>query len=580
PEKVELPKLTQKASLSPPAESSIQNGIDHFILAKLQAENLEMSPLAAKEIIARRLALDITGLPPEQAIFDAFCKEELTYEALVDKLLAQATFGEKWASWWLDLARYADSKGYEKDNGRSIWRYRDWVIKALNDDMPYDQFTVEQLAGDLLENPSEDQLIATAFHRNTMTNDEGGTEDEEFRVAAIIDRVNTTFSVWQSTTMECVQCHSHTYDPFKNEEYYGAMAFFNNTRDEDSVYDDPKLKFYEDSDKQLVANIKQWILDYGAKEELAEQFEDFLMFNEPTYHVHHAKDFTNGELADTKWLALWSNGSCHFENIYTQGHNNIFIKYRSRYDGNQFTLRKDDAAGEILAEFTLNKTAGNVIQSFPIKSLNDSIKLFIEVKNPALKAEESTCYISWFAFLPDLPGKEQAKYAEMQEGFSRLLNTNTPTVPILIENPDYMRRQTKLFERGNWLLQKEVIPPSTPQTLNAWDENWPKNRLGFSKWLVSKENPLTARTVVNRVWQQLYGYGIVASLEDMGTQCDPPFHPELLDWLALRFMNEHRWSIKALIKEIVMSGTYRQQSESSPSLHAIDPSNRLYARGP
>ena len=182
PEKVEVPKLTEEAGFSNYNTSFVKNGIDHFILNRLQKENVEPNSTAANHILARRVALDITGLPPDTVLFQNFKQGNTSYEVLVDSLLSRTSFGEKWASWWLDMARYADTKGYEKDQGRSMWQYRDWVIKALNADMPYDQFTIEQLAGDLLPNPSIDQLIATAFHRNTMNNDEGGTEDEEFRV--------------------------------------------------------------------------------------------------------------------------------------------------------------------------------------------------------------------------------------------------------------------------------------------------------------------------------------------------------------------------------------------------------------
>ncbi|MEK9517696.1 MAG: DUF1549 domain-containing protein, partial [Flavobacteriaceae bacterium] len=211
----------------------LSNPIDYFIASRMEEKDLLPNPGALNNIIARRLAFDITGLPPDPVLFQSFVSGEISYENYVNRLLIDSSYGEKWASWWLDLARYADTMGFEKDPGRTIWNYRDWVIKALNRDLPYDQFTIEQLAGDLLPDPSLDQLIATAFHRNTMNNDEGGTDDEEFRVAAVIDRVNTTFDVWQSTTMSCVQCHSHPYDPFLQKEYYQVMAFFNNTRDED-----------------------------------------------------------------------------------------------------------------------------------------------------------------------------------------------------------------------------------------------------------------------------------------------------------------------------------------------------------
>lgn len=580
PDKVEVPAISQEAGFAADGSSNfIQNGVDNFIFARLDNEALHPNPSAAKNIIARRLALDLTGLPPDQKLFDAFTNGRLPYETMVDTLLARKDYGEKWASWWLDLARYADTKGYEKDMGRNMWRYRDWVIGAFNQNMPYDQFTTEQLAGDLLPDPTTDQLIATAFHRNTMNNDEGGTEDEEFRVASVIDRVNTTFSVWQSTTMECVQCHSHPYDPFTHEEYYKAMAFFNNSRDEDTPDESPNIRFYDDRQRQDVDKVIAWVKKYGS-EEAVKVYHDFLTFNEPKYLAHNAVDFTNGELADTKYLALWDDGSCTLKNVNTQWAGFMYMNYRSDIDGTQMTIRKNNAEGEILARFITNKTDDNTIRKIPFKSTDGTIDLYFETNNDKIKKQVSTSYITWFAFLEDIPGKSQQGYRGITETFLTLLNDHTPLLPIMQDNHSDMARATQVFDRGNWLMKTDTVEPGVPKTLNDWESGWEGNRLGLSKWIVSKKNPLTARTFVNRVWHQLFGRGIVASVEDMGTQSDPPSHPELLDWLSLRFMNEHDWDVKALIKDIVMSGTYRQSSENSPELYQKDPNNDLYARGP
>lgn len=580
PENVEVPPITVEANLMADGDQAfVQNDIDHFILARLENESLTPNSPAAKNIILRRLAFDLTGLPPNQKLIKDFMEGTLSYEEVVDQLMAASTFGEKWASWWLDLARYADTKGYEKDQGRSMWRYRDWVIEAFNNDMPYDKFTTEQLAGDLLPDPSVDQLIATAFHRNTMNNDEGGTEDEEFRVASVLDRVNTTFSVWQSTTMECVQCHSHPYDPFTHDEYYKAMAFFNNTADEDTPDESPNIRFWNDAQKKKKNEILSWIKEHGSEEVLT-YYEDFLTFMEPKYLAHDATDFVNGELADTKYLALWDDGSCVLNGVNTKGASSFYMNYRGFMDGTTMTIKKNDAQGEVLAQFKINKTDGNQIRKIPIKKIDEKVNLYFETNNDGIPKQVSTSYITWFAFLPDMPVTTSAGFQEINRSFLELLNADTPTLPIMVENHSDMARATQIFERGNWLLQADTVQPGTPKSLNPYKEDWTKNRLGLSKWLVSKENPLTARTFVNRVWHQLFGRGIVASLEDMGTQSDPPSHPELLDWLSLRLMNEHQWGMKALIKDIVMSGTYRQSSEASPDLYQKDPNNELYARGP
>ena len=580
PNKVEVPPVTLKASLGTEGtDKFIQNNIDHFVFARLENEVLAPNPPAAKNIIIRRLALDLTGLPPSDALIKNFTYGTISYEEAVEQLLAQSTFGEKWTSWWLDLARYADTKGYEKDQGRSMWRYRDWVIDAFNRDMPYDQFTTEQLAGDLLPDPSVDQLIATAFHRNTMNNDEGGTEDEEFRVASVLDRVNTTFSVWQSTTMECVQCHSHPYDPFKHEEYYQAMAFFNNTADEDTTDESPNIRFWNEAQKKKREEIISWVKTYGSQEQV-DQYKDFLTFTEPKYLVHDAEEFNNGELADTKYLALWDNGSCIMKNVNTRDASAMYLNYNSSLNGSTMTIRNNDKEGEILARFKINKTNGNIIRKIPFKKTTDKLNLYFEANNDGIPKQVSTSYITWFAFLPDISGDTPSEFEKVNRAILELLNADTPTLPIMVDNYSDMARTTQIFERGNWLLKADTVVPRTPKSLNPYKEQWPQNRLGLSKWLISKENPLTARTLVNRVWHQLFGRGIVASLEDMGTQSDPPSHPELLDWLSLRFMNEHRWSMKNLIKEIVMSGTYRQSSIATPELYQKDPNNELYARGP
>ena len=238
-----------------------ENEIDHFILAKLKENDLTPAPRARKEILLRRLSLDLTGLPPTDEQARSFLEDQSAnaYETLVDNLLASPHFGERWAAMWLDLARFSDTKGYEKDLYRNIWKYRDWVINALNNDMSFDRFTTEQLAADLLKDPTEEQLIATAFHRNTMANDEGGTDNEEFRVASVLERVGTTFEVWQGTTMGCVQCHSHPYDPIRHEEFYKFMGFFNNAQDRDIYSEQPRLFTYEGKDAAKVQGIIEWI---------------------------------------------------------------------------------------------------------------------------------------------------------------------------------------------------------------------------------------------------------------------------------------------------------------------------------
>ena len=580
PKSVAIPKGKETASFLPASSANfIQNDIDYFVAKKLRQLQLKPNPRAAKEILARRVAFDLTGLPPDKALLEQWKADEITYEVMVDSLLSQKSYGEKWASWWLDLARYSDTKGYEKDQGRSMWQYRDWVIRALNKDTPYNQFTIEQLAGDLLPNPTRDQLIATAFHRNTMNNDEGGTEDEEFRIAAGIDRVNTTFSVWQSTTMECVQCHSHPYDPFRHKDYYELFAFFNNSRDEDIPSEAPVLRFYSPVQQKEVDKINSWISKYG-NEKTATAYRNFLAYTEPVYNAHDFVDFRNGAYDDHAALNLWDDGSCKLRKTNTNEGTTMYLKYNSPYTGTVLTFRKNNAEGEVLGRLKLGKTTNTIIQKIPFGKVEGTFDLFVETNNDLVTKNANVLGLYWVAFMPDIPGKINSGYSEINKALIGMLNSSVPSVPIMVENPEGRQRTTQIFERGNWLLKGDSVRPATPMALNPWKEEWPRNRLGLSQWIVSDQNPLTARTLVNRVWHQIFGRGLVTTLEDIGSQSAPPTHPELLDWLALRFMQEHQWSIKSLIKEIVSSGTYRQSSEASPELYLSDPNNEFYARGP
>ncbi|MDA0315688.1 MAG: DUF1553 domain-containing protein [Bacteroidetes bacterium] len=580
-EPVKAPQLPSKLTTAGLGGNDAQAlaPIDFFVQEQLSTQGVSPAPKEDPMRLLRRVALDITGLPPSEALVSDFYSGKISHEQAVDQLLNADAYGEKWATWWLDLARYADTKGYERDVSRTFWPYRDWVIRSLNADKPFDQFTIEQLAGDLLPDPTQDQLTATAFHRNTMNNDEGGTEDEEFRVAAVLDRVNTTFEVWQSTTMACVQCHSHPYDPIRHEEYYQSLAFFNNTRDEDTHDEEPKLRFYEVEDQAKVDQIVNWATGNEGKMS-AKQRANFLKFYEPKYAAHLATDFKNAELIDTKWLGLWPGGSALYKNIDTKGSDQVLLNYWSGVDGTKMTIRKDGPAGEILASFVINKTQGELIREIPFKPLQGKVNLYFEAQNPRVAAQQHTSSIVWFAFVPSLKGKEKLGFTALKKSWEELLQVRGTQLPILIENPDYMARPTFVFERGNWMVPGEKVSPKTPKELGTWKKEWPANRLGFAYWLTAPENPLTARTLVNRVWDQLFGRGLTATFEDMGTQSDPPSHPELLDYLAWKIVQDYDWSIKSLIREIVTSATYQQSSTISTAAYQKDPNNQWYARGP
>ncbi len=568
------------SGVSSPSEEWAKNDIDYLILDKLNQENLQPSPEAARPTLIRRVYLDLIGLPPTPEQAEQFIQDTAgdAYEKVVDQLLASPHYGEKWASWWLDLARYADTKGYEADPSRVIWRFRDYVIKSFNEDKPFNQFTTEQLAGDMLPDPTDDQLIATGFHRNTMNNDEGGTDDEEFRVAAVIDRVSTTWEVWQSTTMSCVQCHSHPYDPIRHEEYYKSMAFFNNTRDEDVSGEHPLLRSYEEEDQKKLDAIKLWVRQQ-ADEKRAFEINRFVKTLEPKYHAHVFDDFKNGELNGYKLLSIRPGGSARIKQINLDHKTNLFINYSMNVPGGSFEIRKDHLKGEVIASVTLKQTKGSEVIEIPLKPSEGTHDLYFLFRNPNLKKDQRVCSIEWFSFQDDLPGKNNVHFASVKTSVLELLNKGVENTPVLIENTALQKRETKIFERGNWMLRGEVVNPDVPRSLNLTAQNVQPNRLGFAQWLMSKENPLTARTIVNRFWEQIFGFGLVETLEDFGSQGAQPTHPELLDWLALRMMNDHHWSMKKLLKDIVMSATYRQESRITEEVLAKDQRNQWFARG-
>lgn len=560
----------------------IKNEVDHFIYERLDKENLKPSPEADKPTLLRRASLDLTGMLPSQKIADQYLNDNSNkaYETLIDSLMASDHFGEKWAAMWLDLARYADTKGYERDDSRSIWHYRDWLIKAFNHDKPYDQFITEQIAGDLLPNPTDDQYVATAFHRNTMTNDEGGTDNEEFRTAAVIDRVNTTWQALLGTTFGCVQCHSHPYDPFTHDEYYKFMAFFNDTRDEDSYDDYPLLRHFNDSMRQKLNELTEWVQE-NASSERAKDVNCFLRTWQPSINSLTADQFVNSELADTKFLVFRNHAVARLRHVDLENKNLLIYRYAGYKKDGVWAIHLDKPDGPIVKVLSPDTTSDWKITETGIPLNNGVHDIYFTYTNPHLKNEiDNGQMMDWFCFTQQFPGKGKPGYEVNKKIFWSLLTAKVPTTPVMMDNPASMHRATNVFERGNWLVKGDVVTPAVPHALNPMPKNAPNNRLGLAMWMTSKENPLTSRTMVNRVWEQLFGTGLAETLEDMGTQGIPPTHQELMDWLSWNFMNDYKWSVKKLLKEIVMSATYRQDSKLTPEALEKDPSDKLYERGP
>lgn len=556
--------------------------IDKFILAELNKQGLQPSPKADKATLLRRVSLDLIGMPAPDSLAKAYLKDKSpdAYEKLVDALLASPRFGERWASMWLDLARYADTKGYERDPGRQIWRYRDWLIRALNRDMPYNQFLQEQIAGDLLPNPTDEQYLATAFHRNTTTNDEGGTDNEEFRVAAVVDRINTTFETLLGTTFACTQCHGHPYEDIKHEEYYRVMAYFNNTRDEDTYEDYPLLRHYPTADSVKLDSLCKWVAQVSTPKRSLEMYT-FLKTLQPAIYSIAGDRFVNSELYDTKTLVMRKDGTARFKQVDIKGKSKLICRIRTQAPGGRWEIHQDSVNGPLVMSYDLTDTKGWQIVELEVKSSPGKHDLYWVYHNPNIKdANQGGMSFDWFHFTEPFPGKEAADYAKYQADFWHLLNSSPATTPVMVENPSLMQRKTQLFERGNWMVKGKEVDPGVPKILGSTPTNSPKNRMGFAQWLTNPQNPLTARTFVNRLWEQVFGMGLVETLEDMGSQGTPPTHPELLDYLAWQFTHSQKWSIKTALKAIVSSATYQQRSESNPELREKDPYNRYYAHGP
>ncbi len=805
-----------------------RNGLDSFVLARLESEGLKPQPQADVEILARRVALDLTGLPPAPEEVDRFLADNDSgaFERYVDLLLAKPAYGEHWARMWLDLARYADSAGYADDPPRTIWPYRDYVIRAFNANLPFDQFTIEQIAGDLLPDPSEDQLKATAFHRNTMTNSEGGTNDEEFRNVAMIDRVNTTFAVWMGTSMACAQCHNHKYDPISQKEYFQLFAFLNNTADADRPDEAPLLTFDTDEIRthraelnlgldaldakfrsetpNLAAAAYEWARVFGAKMEwqspkpvsamsgaghaitvlddssvmvvpkgtnlLRDTYTIDLPFDSATtltalriealthealggngpgmagnffvrsvrakllpvpnqagpltrfvrvelprrgsIRLAELQVFSSGEniakdsvptqsstagearpaLAvdgksdgalsmtqeeDQPWfeidlrsvrpverIVVWPGAEPgnrlegfrvvaldeKRQTVWEQAGNSAPRKevtfelagprevelVNASADYNQDNLdealvandapksaryfRKRSEKGwavggatgkdhvlllglakpvDVPRGATLSVTIGqqssaekNLLGHFRIGTTSDgraaeyvdtppSVRAALAV-GPASRdfraddAQRDPIVAHFVRHIAPGLRDERERYARLQRERDEL---KPQTLPIYRELTGKDRRATRIQVRGNFLVTTDEVAEGVPAAWHPLPGNAKPDRLGLARWLVDADNPLTARVVVNRFWEQIFGIGIVRTSEEFGSQGEQPVNQDLLDWMATELVAQ-RWNVKAFLRVLVTSASYRQSSRVTPEVLEKDPDNRLVSRGP
>ena len=722
-----------------------QAGLDKFILARLQQGGLHPSAQADRRALIRRVSLDITGVPPTPAEVEDFVNDTSpnAYEKVVDRLLASSRYGERMAIRWLDAARYADTNGYQSDGYRHMWRWRDWVIDAFNDNKPFDEFTIEQIAGDLLPKPRRDQVIATGFNRNHRTSAEGGLVEEEFRVEYVADRVETTATVWLGLTVGCARCHDHKYDPLLQKEFYQLFAFFNHLPERGLVYnfgneeplikaptpeDETKLAVLdkeqasaEKSWKQLDGKInkaqrswEKWVqasdapdwvpgdglilhfpLDGSLREETGVYrrpvsynplttpdpvppvrpfvVEDKEGDEDEEEHEVGTLDFDKGPLGQ----AARFDGKTHVEGgpgfefsfldpftfsawIYPTlpngailsktellpkeaGHGlylrdgKVFLYINNRwtdislrlyggqpiemnrwhhvaatYDGgrkargvhlyvNGEEQGKEIDWNDLIFPFGSDEPfrigAGGGEPNF--QGLIDDVRVY----DRALPPEEAKL-LPVRATVTEIARKRAGKRTTLEASKLRsafldraapaeiatarnrlrdarrertLFHDGIPTVMVMMDSKE--PRQAYILKRGSYEAHGDKVDPGTPAILSSFKPEWPRNRLGLARWLVDRSNPLTARVTVNRLWQMFFGVGLVKTTENFGSQGEKPPHQDVLDWLAVDFM-ENGWDVKGIVKTIVTSATYRQSSKTTPELIERDPENRLYARGP
>jgi len=711
----------KNAEVPKPKGSWGKSQIDKFVLGKLEEAGLSPGKEANKETLIRRLTFDITGLPPTLGEIDAFLNDKSpnAYEKLVDRLLKSPRYGEHMARYWLDAARYGDTHGLHLDNYRSMWPYRDWVINAFNTNMPFDQFTTEQLAGDLLPNRTVENQVASGFNRCNVTTSEGGSIAEEYYVRYAVDRTSTTSTVWLGLTAGCATCHDHKFDPISMKEFYSMYAFFNNitenAMDGNKAKVPPIVTIYTEEDKKKIADLDKQIAalnkelapygqnsqkykDWTAKADAGKitlkkpekpylhlRFEEITSLKIPmegsaaptaqlkskelnvSKHITNGKsgqalkldgkDFVEvGEFANFErnqgfsyggWIkhnglngatliSKMDNTSYHRGwDLYFEGDKavvhiindwpgdalkvttnakvprnkwvHVFATYdgSSRADGikiyfdgkNQpYKVNNKTLTKTIKSKATLN--IGRRYTSAPFKGEIDEVMIFDRTLNPlevvALygklpvenilkveakkrnkkqKGELHKFYLEYFS-----EGyKEVNKKLQAFKGQKKKIDDEAPTTLVMEERKT--PRGAYVLDRGQYDQRREKVEPTTPAFLPAFPKDAPKNRLGFAKWLLLKDHPLTSRVTINRVWQQLFGTGIVKTAEDFGSQGEWPSHPMLLDHLAYKFMHEG-WDMKKMIKYMVMSDSYKQDSTVSAKALKVDPYNRLISRGP
>lgn len=587
--------------------------IDYFVNASLSKLEVTPSPTADRSTLIRRISLDLTGLLPTPEETEAFVNnnDPDAWIKLVDRLLASPHYGERWGRHWLDQARYADSHGYSVDGGRDMWPYRDWVIKALNDDLAFDQFTIEQLAGDLLPDRTKSQLIASAFHRNTLINQEGGSDREQFRIESVIDRVNTTSAVWLGLTVGCAQCHTHKFDPITHREYYEMFSFFNNTEDANGTGPTVEVKQFEilnngpkpiAPSKPDATQVAKWLpvryehhrTSTGAALKRLPDNSVLVDKSAKKKEAYDLKISTNLKTVAALRIRTLPDKSLPKKGPGTASNGNFVLTNLSvTLDGKPLRLKAafadheqpDYPASHLIDRDRKTGWAINVGrgQKAKMNAEHEVIVLFdkpIAANGKPLTVRmehglHDNYLVGRFALelsasAPSIPkGKEPVIVKPRTGKLMVMKELSKPRSTYILTRGDFTRPDKEAGELAPGVLSK--VKPSLPESSTR------HNRLDLAKWLIDPANPLTPRVTVNRTWMRYFGRGLVETEEDFGTQGSPPTHPELLDYLSHRFI-EDGWSMKKIHRLIVTSETYRRSSKSRPDLADLDPRNLLLAR--
>ncbi len=615
------------------------NAIDHFVLAQLEELDLSPSPIAPPETLIRRVTLDLTGFPPTPAEIHAFLNDtrEDAYERLVDRLMRTTAYAERRTQDWLDVARYADTRGYADDKTRAIWPWRDWVVRAIDRNMPFDRFTIEQLAGDMLPDATQEQLLATAFHRNAPQARGMTYPVEEYRIKGVVDRVNTTGRVWLGLTMGCVECHDHKFDPITQRDYYSMLAIFNNIEHQGVGHGQggPTMDYRLPIEKQVPARateLKRLLAELANAQrklpnprridaaKIIGQWKGPAVVKDPnSYSVTGnltimAKVRTNQPVADIVSKYDWRGKQRSYlfgiggEGDTTSLPGHLFFWVSSQAESfNGVTVYSSRAVNDgrdhhVAVEFVAGKSVRLFIDGIEDKAVirSGAVPASIAKSDRPLaigsgynnsrkpnafpfKGELSEVWLS------DQPLGDALSIGSAGDRVSALLaeirklesvrseQAVVTLVPVMRERPLSKSRETFIHLRGNFLNHGEQVFPAVPAVFGVPQSDQPANRLEFARWLVNGDNPLVARVVVNRFWQSYFGHGLVRTPDDFGAQGTPPTHPRLLDWLATEFV-ESGWDMKRINRLIVTSATYRQSARVTPVAGKRDPENRLLTR--